>query len=256
MISTSNYVARTFGVRSAMPGFIAKKLCPHLVFIGHEQEKYKEASGIVKNIMLEYDPNLTSHSLDEFFLDITAYTDDEIRRRIQHNKESHENAKGSGNNSTSSISADNELCGNGHVDSTSVGTAQGSAPGGALNENHTTAKIAMTSVRLSPFCRKRRVSDLNCSLLCETGAQEEDKSEEVDEEEKSLCFTSRHAAATAATAYRPSIKNSSSSTVFTSASVPVSAAYRRQVACEVVNQMRRRVYLATGGLTCSAGIIE
>ena len=28
MISTANYIARTFGVRSAMPGFIAKKLCP------------------------------------------------------------------------------------------------------------------------------------------------------------------------------------------------------------------------------------
>jgi DNA polymerase kappa len=28
MISTANYVARKFGVRSAMPGFIGKKLCP------------------------------------------------------------------------------------------------------------------------------------------------------------------------------------------------------------------------------------
>lgn len=32
MISTANYVARKFGVRSAMPGFIARKLCPQLVF--------------------------------------------------------------------------------------------------------------------------------------------------------------------------------------------------------------------------------
>lgn len=30
MICTANYVARTFGVRSAMPGFIAKKLCPQV----------------------------------------------------------------------------------------------------------------------------------------------------------------------------------------------------------------------------------
>lgn len=30
MICTANYVARTYGVRSAMPGFIAKKLCPHV----------------------------------------------------------------------------------------------------------------------------------------------------------------------------------------------------------------------------------
>jgi DNA polymerase kappa len=33
MISTANYVARKFGVRSAMPGFIAQKLCPNLILI-------------------------------------------------------------------------------------------------------------------------------------------------------------------------------------------------------------------------------
>ena len=33
MLATSNYVARKFGVRSAMPGFIAKKLCPNLIII-------------------------------------------------------------------------------------------------------------------------------------------------------------------------------------------------------------------------------
>lgn len=36
MISTANYIARRFGVRSAMPGFIAKKLCPDLIFVKHE----------------------------------------------------------------------------------------------------------------------------------------------------------------------------------------------------------------------------
>jgi hypothetical protein len=36
MISTSNYVARKFGVRSAMPGFIAVKLCPQLIFLEHK----------------------------------------------------------------------------------------------------------------------------------------------------------------------------------------------------------------------------
>lgn len=33
MISTANYAARAYGVRSAMPGFIAKKLCPDLILI-------------------------------------------------------------------------------------------------------------------------------------------------------------------------------------------------------------------------------
>ena len=44
MISTANYIARKFGVRSAMPGFIAKKLCPNLIFVDHSFSKYKEAS--------------------------------------------------------------------------------------------------------------------------------------------------------------------------------------------------------------------
>ena len=39
MIATANYVARKFGVRSAMPGFIAKKLCPELVFVKPDFEK-------------------------------------------------------------------------------------------------------------------------------------------------------------------------------------------------------------------------
>ena len=33
MISTANYVARRYGVRSAMPGFIGRRLCPELVFV-------------------------------------------------------------------------------------------------------------------------------------------------------------------------------------------------------------------------------
>ena len=48
MISTANYVARKFGVRSAMPGFIAKKLCPDLILIPGNYRKYEETSKIFK----------------------------------------------------------------------------------------------------------------------------------------------------------------------------------------------------------------
>lgn len=41
MVSTSNYIARKFGVRSAMPGFLAKKLCPQLTFVPCSFHKYK-----------------------------------------------------------------------------------------------------------------------------------------------------------------------------------------------------------------------
>ena len=48
MIATSNYVARKYGVRAAMPGFIGKKLCPALVFVDCHYEKYKTVSDQVK----------------------------------------------------------------------------------------------------------------------------------------------------------------------------------------------------------------
>lgn len=45
--STSNYHARRFGVRAAMPGFIAKKLCPHLVIVPLNFDKYRAVSAQV-----------------------------------------------------------------------------------------------------------------------------------------------------------------------------------------------------------------
>ena len=41
MLSTSNYKARQFGVRAGMPGFIGKKLCPHLVLVPLDFPKYR-----------------------------------------------------------------------------------------------------------------------------------------------------------------------------------------------------------------------
>lgn len=49
--------ARKFGVRSAMPGFIAKQLCPELLIIPPNFTKYKEASKKIRAILAIYDPN-------------------------------------------------------------------------------------------------------------------------------------------------------------------------------------------------------
>ena len=73
MISTANYIARKYGVRSAMPGFIAKKLCPDLVLIDHNFKKYKETSDLFKSFLVKYDPEYESMGLDEANLDITDY---------------------------------------------------------------------------------------------------------------------------------------------------------------------------------------
>ena len=71
--STSNYLARRYGVRAAMPGFIAKKLCPGLVIVKTNFTKYRKVSKEVKEILAEYDPEFCSAGLDEAYLDLTDY---------------------------------------------------------------------------------------------------------------------------------------------------------------------------------------
>ena len=71
MLSTSNYEARKYGVRAAMPGFIGKKLCPDLIIVPVHFGKYREISQQVRGVLAEYDPNFVSVSLDEAYLDLT-----------------------------------------------------------------------------------------------------------------------------------------------------------------------------------------
>ncbi|KAB1208366.1 DNA polymerase kappa [Morella rubra] len=71
MISTANYEARRFGVRAAMPGFIARKLCPELIFVPVDFKKYTHYSELTRKVFQKYDPNFMAASLDEAYLDIT-----------------------------------------------------------------------------------------------------------------------------------------------------------------------------------------
>ena len=76
MLSTSNYVARKYGVRAAMPGFIAKKLCPNLKIVPQNFAKYREISSQVRKVLAIYDPNFCGMGLDEAYLDLTDYIND------------------------------------------------------------------------------------------------------------------------------------------------------------------------------------
>lgn len=73
MIATASYEARKFGVRSGMPGFIAKELCSELIFVETDFEAYHKASKQIKNIFRDYDYNFQSMGLDESYLDLTEY---------------------------------------------------------------------------------------------------------------------------------------------------------------------------------------
>ncbi|MBY0518614.1 MAG: DNA polymerase IV [Bacteriovoracaceae bacterium] len=71
VISTCNYEARKFGVRSAMSSAMALKLCPKLKIVNHHFSLYKEASDIVMDICHQYTDQVQSISLDEAYLDVT-----------------------------------------------------------------------------------------------------------------------------------------------------------------------------------------
>lgn len=85
--STSNYVARGYGVRAAMPGFIAMKLCPALMIVPPHYHKYQEASGEVRDVLQRYDPTFCSVGLDEAYLDITEY----VIHRLHQNQSAKKN---------------------------------------------------------------------------------------------------------------------------------------------------------------------
>uniref|UniRef100_A0AAQ4RBI0 DNA polymerase kappa n=1 Tax=Gasterosteus aculeatus aculeatus TaxID=481459 RepID=A0AAQ4RBI0_GASAC len=75
MLSTSNYHARKYGVRAAMPGFIAKKLCPNLVIVPTNFDKYRAVSDEIREIFADYDPHFQPMSLDEAYLDFTHHVE-------------------------------------------------------------------------------------------------------------------------------------------------------------------------------------
>lgn len=71
VVSAASYEARKFGVRSAMSGVQAKKLCPELIFVKPRFERYTEISKIIRKIFHEYTDLVEPLSLDEAYLDVT-----------------------------------------------------------------------------------------------------------------------------------------------------------------------------------------
>ena len=72
VVSTACYVARTFGVRSAMPMFKALEACPHAVVIPPDMAKYVRVGREVRELMLALTPAVEPLSIDEAFLDLSG----------------------------------------------------------------------------------------------------------------------------------------------------------------------------------------
>jgi len=91
VICTANYVARTFGVRSAMATAKAVRLCPDLILLHPDMQKYKVVSQNIRAIFQQYTSLVEPLSLDEAFLDVSecaqcygsaTWMAQEIRKKI------------------------------------------------------------------------------------------------------------------------------------------------------------------------------
>lgn len=71
VVAAASYEARKFGIFSAMPGKIARRKCPQLIFVRPNFEKYKQASRHVFAIFKEVTDMIEGLSLDEAYLDVT-----------------------------------------------------------------------------------------------------------------------------------------------------------------------------------------
>lgn len=72
VISAANYVARRFGVHSALPTVTAKRLCPDLILLPGRMDLYAQVSQQIHHIFARFTPLIEPLSLDEAFLDVNA----------------------------------------------------------------------------------------------------------------------------------------------------------------------------------------
>ncbi len=72
VVAAASYEARKFGVHSAMPMKLAKRLCPEAGVIGGDMEKYSKFSHMVTDIIASKVPVYEKSSIDEFYVDLTG----------------------------------------------------------------------------------------------------------------------------------------------------------------------------------------
>lgn len=92
VVSSCSYEARSYGVRSAMPVYMAKRLCPQLILVSHGRGQYSHYSKMVAQIIAHEAPVYQQASIDEFYLDLSGLDRfwgsyqwaTQLRQRIMH----------------------------------------------------------------------------------------------------------------------------------------------------------------------------
>jgi len=72
VVSAASYEARKYGVRSAMPIFMAKQKCPEGIFVSPRIKRYKEVSKEIMKLLYKFSPLVEPVSIDEAYIDITG----------------------------------------------------------------------------------------------------------------------------------------------------------------------------------------
>ncbi len=72
VVVSCSYEARKFGVKAAMPGKLARRLCPELIFVKGDMDSYSKFSREVTEIIADEVPLFEKSSIDEFYVDMTG----------------------------------------------------------------------------------------------------------------------------------------------------------------------------------------
>src|SRR5438067_5856620 len=73
VLTTCNYEARKFGVRSAMPTFMALQRCPNLIVLPTRFDVYRREAAVIREILHRFTSLVEPISLDEAYLDVSAH---------------------------------------------------------------------------------------------------------------------------------------------------------------------------------------